>query len=41
MAEHSVSVFPVIDRETGSLLGSVGTNDVLETMLEGESPAPT
>lgn len=37
MAEYSVSVFPVVDRDSGALLGSVGTNDVLETMLEGEA----
>ena len=37
MAEHSVTVFPVVDRESGALLGSVGANDVLETMIEGEA----
>ena len=39
MAEHAVSVFPVVDRESGALLGSVGTNDVLATMLEGGVPS--
>ena len=37
MAEHAVTVFPVVDRESGALVGSIGTNDVLETMLEGEA----
>ena len=37
MAEHSVTVFPVVDRESGALLGSVGANDVLETMIEGDA----
>ena len=37
MAEHAVTVFPVVDCESGVLLGSVGTNDVLKTMLEGEA----
>ena len=37
MAEHAITVFPVVDRESGALVGSVGTNDVLETMLEGEA----
>ena len=39
MAEHSVTVFPVVDRESGALLGSVGANDVLSTMLEGGAPS--
>lgn len=39
MAERSVSVFPVMHRESGALLGSVGTNDVLATMLEGRAPS--
>ena len=37
MAEYSVTVFPVVDRESGALLGSVGANDVLSTMIEGEA----
>ena len=42
MTDHSVSVIPIVERDTGQLLGSVASHDIVDLValmheIEGEA----